>query len=1007
MKNTLPHRYRVLKIFLLLAIMVISLFVKAQSPERVYLVDFGPADGVNGRATTELDQDGRKWNNQIAPAATASTPLVTTEDDASAVVLTVVSAFRTNGINHGGLLAPDPDLLDDFAIATVTEDYFFTDASASLEISGLDPSRLYSCRIFATRDNPETRITRYDLTGIGSSTYTLQTSGTDIGADGYDGNNDNILSTAPQYPSAAGTLSIGVSREAGSFAYIGGLALEEYLDDAVVTVDSIRISGPDITENGATSQLILEVFPDSAAVQDVEWTVVQKSTANITPTGELIPYMDGLVTVIARSLDPGSDATAEVDIMISDQLTRQFLVDLGPDDGNDGNATISPDPSGNHWNNLTSPFASSPVVDLVDMEGNALDMSIAVTKSMSDDGIRDGGLLDPTVERLGDLAVSTATQDYFRSSNNGIITITGADPSRGYRFHCLSSRASDERVSTRFAFVGAAGVSGSTLSGGPDVGTDGYDGVDDVIYSSELVFPSADSMLSVEIIPEIGSFGYLNAFRVTEHESLERCQDRNEDMIVWMGSSVARGQGAPDDQGYAYQYDQLLKDRAAAGEGPSYEYVNASVGGNNTERLLARWRRDLPGLCPGYVVYGLSLGNEGIVNGGQAIFDQFRDGLEELVRLAREEDIQPIIVNCYPRQDFDATDYQFVKDMNLLIHQWDLPSINVLGAIDNGTGNWAAGYQADFGHPNLAGHLEYSYSIPPSLFDALGAGKHLPERAQNPTHISMSNDLPEVLTVRLEATMHAFTHRFDVRTDEPGVLSEIILATGDTSRLLIEPAGSLIYEVDGVQHFGDGPDLTDDEWHSITLSHYYAQGRSYLYIDGNLVGDIAEEIEPVAIEINGRQAPAQMDVREWFLYRSGMNQDEIDALEQGAMLKSSLEIYAPLDGLEVLPESRLYNRAQSTQTVQRRVLVATLDLDKGGRYIVSPQPAGEWLQLLDESGDVASDVESLDLYDLHHRMARSTVGESRISCAALQAGIYMLQVSLADGSQFFKKIIKQ
>ena len=37
--------------------------------------------------------------------------------------------------------------------------------------------------------------------------------------------------------------------------------------------------------------------------------------------------------------------------------------------------------------------------------------------------------------------------------------------------------------------------------------------------------------------------------------------------------------------------------------------------------------------------------------------------------------------------------YSYVKQMNLLIHQWDVASVNTLGAIDDGTGKWATGYQ--------------------------------------------------------------------------------------------------------------------------------------------------------------------------------------------------------------------------------------------------------------------------------------------------------------------------
>ena len=86
----------------------------------------------------------------------------------------------------------------------------------------------------------------------------------------------------------------------------------------------------------------------------------------------------------------------------------------------------------------------------------------------------------------------------------------------------------------------------------------------------------------------------------------------------------------------------------------------------------------------------------------------------------------PVVANCYTRNDYTPEDYGFIKEMNLLLHAWAVPTVNLLGAVDDGQGHWAAGYFDDALHPNDRGHAELAHAWVPSLFDALRAGKPLP-----------------------------------------------------------------------------------------------------------------------------------------------------------------------------------------------------------------------------------------------------------------------------------------
>lgn len=91
------------------------------------------------------------------------------------------------------------------------------------------------------------------------------------------------------------------------------------------------------------------------------------------------------------------------------------------------------------------------------------------------------------------------------------------------------------------------------------------------------------------------------------------------------------------------------------------------------------------------------------------------------------------------------------------------------------------------------------------------------------------------------------------------------------------------------------------------MTHYYAQGRTLLYTDKVLAGELNEKLTVGRFTIGDQTSIAERMYSELFFYRSAMNREEIEKLCEGKMLKSSLEIYAPLDG----SKSTIENLAQS------------------------------------------------------------------------------------------------
>lgn len=172
--------------------------------------------------------------------------------------------------------------------------------------------------------------------------------------------------------------------------------------------------------------------------------------------------------------------------------------------------------------------------------------------------------------------------------------------------------------------------------------------------------------------------------------------------IAIFGSSVAKGSGdTTGTGGYAGLIKTMLEQRG-------WTVVNVSRGGDNTVKILPRFEKELLPEKPDYVIIGLSLGNEGISSfsklNRERVYERFRSGMLHLINLCRNNGMTPVVVNCYARNDFGEDQYEAIRRMNMQINSWEVPSINALGAIDNGNGKWADGYWHDKSHPNEKGH---------------------------------------------------------------------------------------------------------------------------------------------------------------------------------------------------------------------------------------------------------------------------------------------------------------
>ncbi len=378
--------------------------------------------------------------------------------------------------------------------------------------------------------------------------------------------------------------------------------------------------------------------------------------------------------------------------------------------------------------------------------------------------------------------------------------------------------------------------------------------------------------------------------------------------VTFFGSSVCRGAGAEDNHGYAWQFFH-----SGAIDTLNYKYLNASTGGDNTIKVEKEDRvtKKLFPTNPDIVVMGLSLGNEGIRgpeddNGRERILEQYRSRLLSLIDSLDHLGIKPVIVNCYANTHFNASQYAITQRMNRIINTWKYPSVNVLGTIDDLHGKWVEGYFRDPLHPNTEGHREMSYAIVPSLFDAMLIGKPTPMYDWNKSFSTIKNDnnAENPLSLDLKHTMHSFSLSLRFKKATQGSIAGF---TSDNTGHHIDVAdNTLHYKTLSYQY------ENNDSWMHVVLSHSYANQKTMLFVNGELVGSVLEQLSPDQVYFGGTSSFTEL--KDITLHRSSLNESEAVDLFNKKFIQSSLEFYNPLT--KAHQGTELENYAQSMSRIK-------------------------------------------------------------------------------------------
>lgn len=977
----------------------------AYTLDQKFYFDFGDA----ARTTANPDDNGNYWNNMTGNTVGATLNLVDNKNTSVSYILEITKKFTLNATSPGALASPSSDLLGDFAIANATVDYFFVEGAAEntgeIKLKNLNPEKGYKFYVFGSRarsSDSDYRIANYAFRGLNTYAGRHQTTGSNIGGADVHQNNSSVFISDMIYPDSNGEIYLEVSRFAGSYAHISCMKMEEYTMP-IERATSISISGDDISVSGVASQLTATVLPVNAVYPAILWTVDNGNIAWVDDAGKLYPKGNGTVNVTATiKYDESTVITDTKQFTISNQTNQLYFSGSASENG-DG---------------LENAISMRMVTDL----DGTITSKYEVYTSLSDgtfgfytatDGT--GIVYGDDGNNAGNIAVNGAL---IAPSVTGPVRITVDVAANTYTILSLSD----------------LGLTGSALPGGWSTNTTAIPYLGDGVWGGQITLNAGTSSdrarfvilldkswtyqikkikgsdNSLMMAGQAGEYGidlidiYTNlnggTFDLTidlrNYAFLIECLDINDKKISVMGSSVANGQGADNMQGYAYMYGQLLKQRFDAGAGGDFQTSNVAINGNNTSNLLERFDADLINDCGGYVIYGLSLGNEGIHDNGLSAFNSYKDNMLLLIEKARNAGITPVVCNNYTRADFTATDYAFVKEMNLLMHEWDVPSINMLGAIDDGAGKWATGYQVtgDIYHPTTAGHAEFFYAMVPSLFDALEAGKPQPQKSGGTSYeLGANQSTPKKIELIPENIVHPFTYSFACKTTDTGVIASFTHADA-TGYLKIDTDGNLVYESPLTGGISSTTVINDENWHRVTLTHYYAQGRTILYIDDQKAGEISEKLVPISFYLSDANAPGSICYSELFFYRSAMSPEEVAALCAGSMLKSSLEIYAPLDGTAASDADILTNLAQSTNTLSLKTIGGGTFIQSGQKLkpSVFPNPV---TTVLNVSG-LDSQPYSYQIVGLDGRVFQTDTlnrEHAEISVSSLPASYYILTLN--------------
>ena len=214
-------------------------------------------------------------------------------------------------------------------------------------------------------------------------------------------------------------------------------------------------------------------------------------------------------------------------------VERTFFIDYGQNNvPNQGYKTVGKDANGHYWNNISGKGTGAPdkaypqSIGLVTSDNKPTDCRLQLSSRFSTNGYTNGGLQKPSAALLGDLAIESATQDYIfleGGQDYGVIRFQGLDLGKAYRFSFFGSRTATDDRAAWFELTGENCWKGEMAMSGSGIGNGGYNGNNDKVLTSGLVFPDRSGGIDLNIIKKsTGIMVYLNCMKIEEVSGLQR-----------------------------------------------------------------------------------------------------------------------------------------------------------------------------------------------------------------------------------------------------------------------------------------------------------------------------------------------------------------------------------------------------------------------------------------------------------------------------------------------------
>ena len=373
---------------------------------------------------------------------------------------------------------------------------------------------------------------------------------------------------------------------------------------------------------------------------------------------------------------------------------------------------------------------------------------------------------------------------------------------------------------------------------------------------------------------------------------LKQAESASHMKLVVFGSSVACGAGAENMFGWANQLGRALESR-------NWTFVNQSVGGDTTEKLMARFENDLLSQHPHIVIIALSLANEGLIVNPSAVYQRYVRNMRKLIQMCRNHGIVPVVSNVYPNNGYGGEHLSYVRAFNAELNRWPVASIDLMGTVDNGEGRWQEGCYQDAGHPNDRGHFEMSHAASPALFDNL-----IDHLYSLPTPLPLwarTKDRTEenapLLDHRPEHPLRSFTCVYTVRLESALRTPSAIFSTMGDCAIGLDKEGTVVCSLPDGRVLRSGVVMKMHRPYQVGVTYSVVRRLITCFIDGTEVSQASVDLTPTVFTLGGGPsvgAPAT-SYKDYLIYRSCLDAASLSTLASGRWLRSSLHLLAPLD----------------------------------------------------------------------------------------------------------------